>query len=200
MEKQEQPTIRKRWKPDFLISALLFLTPVGIAIFIGVMLYKGGIQGFNFGGNFGTLGDFFNGITTPILTVFMAVFAYKAFRSQQEQLELQKKDSQRMQIEETFFQLFGLHNNMMNGLEYTITDEKNNYTGRTFFEKAYMDLIHYYIKDDDEGEERIKHSMEKLDDKHNNNFHLYYKNLFQLFNWIYEHRDVLTVKQTNMYG
>jgi len=155
--------------------------------------------GFSFEDNYAAIGNFFNGITTPILTLATALFALWAFLSQQEQLKLQKEESNRQRIEGTFFHLFDLHTNMVRELEYEMPYGKENYIGRAFFKKAYTDLINIYLQEDGMEDVRLHAAMKKLDKIHANNFHLYYKNLFQLFYWIYEHREVLSEKQKDSY-
>ncbi|MBP2258441.1 hypothetical protein [Virgibacillus alimentarius] len=137
---------------------------------------------FTFGDNYGYLADFFNGITTPILTIITALFALWAFLSQKEQLKLQKEESVRQRIEGTFFQLFDLHSNMVRDLVYEAPNGFGRHGGQDFFKKAYTDLMQIYLAEEDTDEDlRLLASMQKLDKIHANNFHLYYKNLFRKY-------------------
>lgn len=183
------------------------LLPIAILVIIFIMVYLSinyifNVQwtdGFDFGKNYGTIGDFFNGISTPILTFITALFALWAFLGQKEQLRQQKEDSDRQRIEGTFFQLLDNNTDIVKSLEFDDSHENRTYTGTAFFKKAYTDLINIYNAEEGPQELRLKQSMEKLDDLYKDIFHLYYKNLFQVFFWIYKHRRELSHEQIDTY-
>ncbi|GAB3055946.1 EAL domain-containing protein [Virgibacillus ainsalahensis] len=189
---------RKKISWYYIMPSLIIVAVSCFIMYVMIRLIYSRLTDFSFDNNFGSFGDFFAGMTTPFLTLVTALFALWAFLSQKEQLNLQKEDSIRHHIEGTFFQLFALYNNMVDGLEYEISNGKE-YNGRGFFKKAYIDLMNIYLKEEGPEEQRLKTSMEKLDAMHANNFHLYYKNLFQLFAWIYDNREALSKNQKRTY-
>ncbi|MFB5193621.1 putative phage abortive infection protein [Neobacillus sp. KR4-4] len=147
-----------------------------------------------FGGDLGQIGDFFSGTSTPILTFLAVLFAYFAFKSQGEQIRLQKDQAETNRIETTFFQLLDLHNQIVKSMEYKYKGGKE--TGRGFFKVAYKDLLEIHTK---KGKERfyksdISSSMKDLDFKHKEILPHYFRNLYQLFKWIDKNKDHLKEK------
>ncbi|HLR68218.1 MAG TPA: EAL domain-containing protein [Virgibacillus sp.] len=201
MQKKRLTQLRKTALYYVLPSFIIMMMSCSVIYFsMYYIIHHEDTTAFTFGDNYGYLADFFNGITTPILTIITALFALWAFLSQKEQLKLQKEESVRQRIEGTFFQLFDLHSNMVRDLVYEAPNGFGRHGGQGFFKKAYTDLMQIYLAEEDTDEDlRLLASMQKLDKIHANNFHLYYKNLFQLFYWIYEHREQLSENQRNSY-
>lgn len=159
---------------------LYYIIPFIIIAGIGLYLYSINIK-----------------LLAPILTPLVA---FIAFMGQQHQLRLQKQEYSLSRFTDTFFKLIEMHSMNVQDLKYQDPSDGKIYQGRTFIKKAYQDLMSYYQEEKDLPEGRpFKESMKKLDLKYSDNLHLYFKNLFQVFGWIYDYRNQLNKEQIILY-
>lgn len=78
--------------------------------------------------NLGTFGDWFNGMLSPIINIVVAMYVYRTYRSQKEELENIKKQ----RCEETFFKMISLHHEIVNAInvEYFDGNDTKTFKGR----------------------------------------------------------------------
>lgn len=122
----------KWWQVFFTTIFTFFQKPIGVFFSVIVLLAMAIIfipdllKNYAYQDGYNGIGDFFNGIATPVLTLLAVFFAYLAFTKQGEQLKAHQEESNKQRIENIFFQLIKLHNDIVNSLEYTNT-EGNKY-------------------------------------------------------------------------
>ena len=155
----------------------------------------------------GELGDLFNGILGPIIGFFTLVAAIAAYISQQKQLDVQRIQVEKQRIENQFFQLINLHNEIVNSLFYYKDDLgkefKSKFTGelkgRAYFIAVYFKFIKYSRDDNSPDKNKYYSIMRKLDNDEQDQLYHYYRNMYQLFNCIYKNRKTLSDEEQRDY-
>ncbi|MGE6203838.1 putative phage abortive infection protein [Guptibacillus hwajinpoensis] len=121
--------------------------------------------------------------------------AYKAFLSQSEQLKLQQKEALKQRIENIFFQLLNCYTNIVSNMRC----EDNNIiiNGKEYFEKLYNKLICLYSEEDHLSEDKTKLLMawRRLNDVEKGQLSHYYRNLYQIFKWVYQQRENIPMEE-----
>ncbi|WP_338470897.1 putative phage abortive infection protein [Niallia sp. XMNu-256] len=110
----------KNFKGKGLLGIILVLTFI-ILSFV-YLLQSSRFDEFTFT-DYGEIGSFFSGITTPFLTIVAVFLAYLSFTTQSKQLEKQRMDAAKQRIGDIFFQLLNLHNSIVSSLEYNEKEE-----------------------------------------------------------------------------
>lgn len=108
--------------------------------------------------SFGEWGDFFGGVLNPILTflTFMGLLitiviqqselkeARKEFKRSADALDEQSVSMKKQNFENTFFQMLSLHNDIVNSIDLTNSENGTTTTGRDCFSVFYTRLAKQY--------------------------------------------------------
>lgn len=70
---------------------------------------------------FGQFGDFYSGIVGTLITAFAGIFVYLTFKTQQQQLQLQKKEANQKHVDSLYDRI----SNEMDGIEVSIWESKD---------------------------------------------------------------------------
>lgn len=195
-----------------LVDALFKL--LAIAFGVGVLLFCFNIfvhlLGIPFGAlNAGTFGDFLGGVLNPILAfltfiglIFTIIIQRKElhlarfeYSKSAEALVNQSDSAKEQNIDNTFFNLISLHNNITNELVITVREDAfgNCYmvkpVGKEIKEKSYtgretFTVIRKLISRDAVSGELVKQNYDKFQVQRNNVVSHYFRNLYQILNYI----------------
>lgn len=151
--------------------------------------------------NLGTFGDFLGGVLNPVLTFlsFMALLftiilqQREIHAAKKDALELQKEkledrlSSERMQFENTFFQMVAIHNTIVNSIDVDRGPSKNQLRGRECF-KHFRDEMQKYYNSDPSLDERQKSlaAHDELWKSYQNDLAHYYRYLYNIIRFINE--------------
>ena len=142
--------------------------------------------------NFGQWGDFFGGILNPILTflTFIGLMitiilqqielkeSKKEFARTADALSKQEKHMQLQTFENTFFKMLELHNNILENLKYSSTEEDITAKGREIF-KVLFDKFYK-----GHNREPIDTYLHNIHINQNHVFGQYFRNLYQILKFI----------------
>ncbi|MCM3587012.1 putative phage abortive infection protein [Mesobacillus maritimus] len=131
----------------------------------------------------GTFGDFFNGIISPFISIGALTAAYLAYKSQSSQLDLQQKEVKLQRFENHFFQLLGLHNDIVKSMTYDEDGFDQPINGREYFNKIYEKLIRIY-NNNPNPKNKYSTMMNEIDKGENDQLLHYFRNLYQIFKLI----------------
>lgn len=153
------------------------------------------------GKNWGTFGDFFGGLLNPVLTFlsFMALILTiilqqrEIHSAKQDALDLQKQkledrlSSERMQFENTFFQMVSIHNTIVNSIDVDPGTSKNQLKGRECF-KYFRDQMKMFYEVDPNPDELQKslNAHDHLWQSYQNDLAHYYRYLYNIIRFINE--------------
>ncbi|MBN8209850.1 hypothetical protein JI666_13925 [Bacillus sp. NTK071] len=173
-----------------IIYSFIGITFYLVALFILLSFFIN-----EFTDKFGNYGDYINGFAMPIIALFGVLMAYKAFVSQSEQLELQKKEALKQRIENIFFQLLNCYTNIVSNMQC----EDNNIVinGKEYFKRLYNKLICMYSEEDDLSDDKTKLLMawRRLNEVEKGQLSHYYRNLYQIFKWVYQQRENIPMEE-----
>ncbi|WP_338704913.1 putative phage abortive infection protein [Priestia aryabhattai] len=148
-----------------------------------------------------TFFDVVNNLTTPVISSFAVYAAFKAYWFQQKQLNIQKNQTAKQSIENQFFQLINLHNEIVNSMHSS--DEKdnngNNVTGRPYFRKVYQKFIAYFNEDNSSSKNKYFSIMRRIDNEEQDQLYHYFRNMYQLFQCVYKNQELLSEKEQKSY-
>ena len=159
----------------------------------------------------GTLGDFIGGTLNPILTFFTFIAllftivlqqkelhaANEAKDKAEESLDKEKKRATRQQFEYTFFQMIGLHNDIVNALDIYFKPSEYDYSaghevkGRDCF-KTYLE--NYFDKYRPLGEyedekQRLDKAYKAFWEKRQQDLSHYFRYLYNVLRFVFEYED-----------
>lgn len=153
------------------------------------------------GQNWGTFGDFLGGVLNPVLTFlsFMALLftiilqqreihgAKEDAKALQAQRHADRVSSERMQFENTFFQMVSIHNTIVNSIDVDRGSSKNQLRGRECF-KHFRDQMQTFY-DADPSTDELKKSLAAHDHlwkSYQNDLAHYYRYLYNIIRFINE--------------
>ncbi|MBB4117008.1 putative membrane protein [Rhizobium sp. BK226] len=151
--------------------------------------------------NWGTFGDFLGGVLNPVLTFlsFMALLftiilqqreihgAKEDAKVLQSQRHADRLSSERMQFENTFFQMVSIHNTIVNSIDVDRGPSKNQLRGRECF-KHFRDVMQAFY-DADHSPDELKKSLAAHDHlwkSYQNDLAHYYRYLYNIIRFINE--------------
>ncbi|MCD2184882.1 putative phage abortive infection protein [Rhizobium sp. GN54] len=151
--------------------------------------------------NWGTFGDFLGGVLNPALTFlsFMALLftiilqqrEIHGAKNDAKELRDQRRDdrlsSERMQFENTFFQMLSIHNTIVNSMDVDRGQSKNQLRGRDCF-KHFRDIMKDYYDADPTPDELRKAlaAHDKLWESCQNDLAHYYRYFYNIIRFINE--------------
>ncbi|WP_064713563.1 putative phage abortive infection protein [Rhizobium bangladeshense] len=153
------------------------------------------------GQNWGTFGDFLGGVLNPVLTFlsFMALLftiilqqreihgAKKDAKDLQDQRSADRLSSERMQFENTFFQMLSIHNTIVNAIDIDRGPSKNPIRGRDCFKDFRDEMKSFY--DGDPSADELQKSLAAHDHlwkSYQNDLAHYYRYLYNIIRFINE--------------
>jgi hypothetical protein len=147
---------------------------------------------------FGAVNALFTGLAFAgvLITIYIQREDLRLTRQELEgqrlQLQAQNDTLKRQAFENTFFQLLGLHNDIVNAITYHRYYDKMNFKGRECFDLFYQELSNKYedIKRSDiEKNDRKIVSKAYLDffDDYQSDIGHYFRNLYHIFKFIYKY-------------
>jgi len=151
--------------------------------------------------NWGTFGDFLGGVLNPVLTFlsFMALLftiilqqreihgAKEDAKVLQSQRHADRLSSDRMQFENTFFQMVSIHNTIVNSIDVDRGPSKNQLRGRECFKHFRDEMQTFY--DADPSTDELKKSLAAHDHlwkSYQNDLAHYYRYLYNIIRFINE--------------
>jgi uncharacterized membrane protein len=151
--------------------------------------------------NWGTFGDFLGGVLNPVLTFlsFMALLftiilqqreihgAKEDAKVLQDQRRADRLSSERMQFENTFFQMVSIHNTIVNSIDVDRGPSKNQLHGRECFKHFRDEMQTFY--DADATADELKKSLAAHDHlwkSYQNDLAHYYRYLYNIIRFINE--------------
>ncbi|NKL15503.1 hypothetical protein GFL78_26815 [Rhizobium leguminosarum bv. viciae] len=151
--------------------------------------------------NWGTFGDFLGGVLNPVLTFlsFMALLftiilqqreihgAKEDAKVLQSQRHADRLSSERMQFENTFFQMVSIHNTIVNSIDVDRGPSKNQLRGRECFKHFRDEMQAFY--DADPSTDELKKSLAAHDHlwkSYQNDLAHYYRYLYNIIRFINE--------------
>ncbi|TCA32895.1 hypothetical protein E0H66_21690 [Rhizobium leguminosarum bv. viciae] len=151
--------------------------------------------------NWGTFGDFLGGVLNPVLTFlsFMALLftiilqqreihgAKEDAKVLQDQRRADRLSSERMQFENTFFQMVSIHNTIVNSIDVDRGPSKNQLHGRECF-KHFRDEMQTFYNADATTDELTKSlaAHDHLWRSYQNDLAHYYRYLYNIIRFINE--------------
>ena len=149
------------------------------------------------GDMFGAVNALFTGLAFAgiLITIYIQREDLKLTRreleGQKAQLKAQNDTLRRQSFENTFFQLLGLHNDIVNAVTFYDIDKKE-YKGRQCFEMLYTTLRYEYedFKKKSEGKEDreiVTIAYESFFDNYQSDIGHYFRNLYHIFKYIHRH-------------
>lgn len=188
-----------RKRRNFSYSKWLMIT-FGLILLISIVwLYLIGFHHLSFGvnGNYGTVGDFINGFSTPIVSFLALIAAALAFGYQSLQLQDLRIQDKKQRIENQFFQLLNLHNEIVNSMN--LKEGNEEYSGREYFRGIYKKIKRKSQKFESPHRNKYHAIMRSIDNEEQGKLHHYYRNMYQLFCCIYKKQNVLTFSEQQEY-
>ncbi|MGN7241052.1 putative phage abortive infection protein [Priestia megaterium] len=194
--KVKESSISNRKLMIFFTGGLIIviLLPV-LVYFFGHHIFE--VESFGDTTKRGSFGDFFNGITTPIISFCTLVAAIWAYLFQQKQFNIQKEQTDKQRIENQFFQLINLHNEIVNSMHYD--QEGGNLKGRAYFREIYQKFIDYYNEDDSLDRNKYYLIMRRIDNEEYDQLYHYFRNMYQLFRCVYKNQNKLSNEEQGDY-
>lgn len=172
-----------------------------ILLLVPILLWNSGFTN-------GQFGDLFNGIAGPVISAGALIAASLAYQSQQKQFRLQRIQLEKDRIENQFFQLLNMHNEIVNSLVYYKIEDldnslkerlNNEYRGRAYFRAIYFKLIQYYRQEKAPDKNKYYTIIRKLDNDEQDQLYHYFRNLYQIFYCVYKSRDKLEEDEQKEY-
>jgi uncharacterized membrane protein len=176
-----------------------FLISLAFAL-IGIVFVVG-IHGDWAEKNWGTFGDFLGGVLNPALTFLSFMALLFTIILQQREIHGAKKDakeirgqrrddrlsSERMQFENTFFQMLSIHNTIVNSIDVDRGQSKNQLRGRDCF-KHFRDIMKDFYDTDPTPDELPKAlaAHDELWISYQNDLAHYYRYLYNMIRFINE--------------
>ncbi len=153
------------------------------------------------GQNWGTFGDFLGGVLNPVLTflsfmalLFTIILQQREIHGAKEdakELERQRRadrlSGERMQFENTFFQMVSIHNTIVNSIDVDRGPSKNQLRGRECFKHFRDEMQTFY--DADPSTDELKKSLAAHDHlwkSYQNDLAHYYRYLYNIIRFINE--------------
>lgn len=195
-----------------LIDALFKLLAIafGAAVLLVCLNIIIHLLGIPFGAlNAGTFGDFLGGVLNPILAfltfiglIFTIIIQRKElhlarieYRKSAEALANQSDSAKEQNIDNTFFNLINLHNNITNELVVTVIEDSSGKlymkkpVGKLIEERAFtgretFTVIRKLISKDSISGKLLKRNYDKFQVQRNNVVSHYFRNLYQILNYI----------------
>ncbi|MCM2535202.1 putative phage abortive infection protein [Neobacillus pocheonensis] len=185
-------------KSTLIITGIIFL------LLFGCLLYLWNWSE-SFGKSMQDFGAVFGSYIGPVISALALGAAILAYGSQQSQLRMQKDQVQKQRIENQFFQLINLHNEIVNSMFYYKDDLdfkgrfQGDLKGRAYFRAVYFKFIKYYHEDQSPDKNKYYSIMRKLDNDEQDQLFHYFRNMYQLFNCVYKNQDKLSDDEQNDY-
>ncbi|MEB4870194.1 putative phage abortive infection protein [Priestia megaterium] len=145
--------------------------------------------------------DLLDKVGTPVISFFALYAAIKAYLFQKKQLGIQEKQTVKQSIENQFFQLINLHNEIVNSMHSSKDkDSKSNeIKGRSYFREVYQKFVTYFNEDDSPNKNKYFSIMRRIDSEEQDQLYHYFRNMYQLFQCVYKNQDVLSEKDQKGY-
>ncbi|MFG6496252.1 putative phage abortive infection protein [Fictibacillus sp. UD] len=197
---------KKKEKGNFIQKYITGKTAIIIVfVFILIMILFIFFQR-EFMGDNGPVGDFINGVTTPVISLGALIAAVLAYNSQQKQLREQKIQIDKQRIETQFFQLINLHNEIVNSMQCNFVDKDPSDSnlslaqGRSYFREVYKKLMDLFNEFRDKPEKnRYYLIIQQIDNEEHDQLYHYFRNMYQLFRIIDKNNGLLDEKEQEDY-
>jgi hypothetical protein len=138
-------TARTKEEYTLLYAIVSVLIAIGVVCLVGLFLFLSNIPS---AGEIvevvktGQLGDTFNGLTAPIITVCAAILTFSAFWVQYEANKQQRLDLKRERFENKFYEMLRLHKENLQDVK--VGYGKDRIEGRKAFVSLYIELRYTY--------------------------------------------------------
>ncbi|MGG0747275.1 putative phage abortive infection protein [Priestia megaterium] len=145
--------------------------------------------------------DLLDKVGTPVISFFALYAAIKAYLFQKKQLSIQEKQTVKQSIENQFFQLINLHNEIVNSMHSSKNKDGkvNEVKGRSYFREVYQKFVTYFNEDESPNKNKYFSIMRRIDNEEQDQLYHYFRNMYQLFQCIYKNQDVLSEKDQKGY-